>query len=305
MNVLVTGAAGFVGSFVCRKLVADGHTVTAALEPNTSSPRLDDLAGQIRPVEIDLFRAHQSDLDRLATGIDVAIHCAWYAVPGLYLTSLENITALSGSLNLMATLWKNGCRKVVGVGTCVEYRMDTKPLREDSPCEPSILYGAAKWSTFLTAQPLARQLGGSLAWARLFYLYGPREAKARLIPDLAIHLLQGKRVAVTEGRQIRDYMHIEDVASGLVSIAFSEMEGPCNVGSGDARSVRDIIETLARISGGGNLVDYGARPSNLVDPPYIVADNTKLKQTGWKPKYTLDTGLAQTIDWWRKELAAP
>ena len=304
MKILVTGAAGFVGSFVCRKLIAEGHSVTAAIEPGSTTIRLADLAGTYRPVEIDLFRAPQFDLDQLASGIDLAIHAAWYAVPGKYLTSLENITALSGSLNLMATLWKSGCRKVVGIGTCVEYRMDTRPLREDSPCEPSILYAAAKWSTFLTGQQLARQLGGAFAWARLFYLYGPQEAPARLIPDLATNLLQGKRVAVTEGRQIRDYLHIEDVASAIVAIALSDVEGPCNIGSGEATSVREIIETLARISGGKDLVDFGARAANLLDPPYIVADTTKLReQTGWRPAYTLESGLAHTIDWWKQHLA--
>ncbi len=303
MNVLVTGATGFIGSYVCRALLALGHSVHAVVEPGASRERLVDVAGSIRWTEIDLFRAVEADLDRLAGNTGMAIHCAWYAVPGAYLTSPLNIPALSGSLNLFSSLWRNGCRRVVGVGTCIEYQMSDRPLDESAPVNPTTIYAAAKLSTYLTGRELARQLNGSFAWTRLFYLYGPQEARARLVPDLAMNLLQNKRVPVTEGRQIRDYLHVEDVASAIVAVATSTVEGPVNIGSGQQLSVREIIATLARFSGGPDLVDYGARPANLMDPPFIVANNTRLvEQTGWKPKYTIETGLANTVEWWKRQL---
>jgi len=305
MNVLVTGAAGFIGAHVCRRLLADGHRVTAVVEPGLPTPRLDPVRTRLTLVECDLFRCDDEGLRRLGNGIDRAIHAAWYAVPGKYLTSPANLDALAGSLRLFAALWSAGCRSITGIGTCLEYRMADRPLREDDPCDPSILYAAAKLSTWLTGRELARILGGRLAWARLFYLYGPEEAPARLIPDLAGNLLRGQRVAVTEGRQVRDYLHVEDVASAITAIATGEADGVFNVGSGEPRTVREIIATLAAYTGGADRVDYGARPANLMDPPYIVADTTRVRsETNWKPAYTLESGLAQTVAWWKEKIAA-
>jgi len=305
MNVLVTGAAGFIGAHVCRQLLADGHRVTAVIEPGQATPRLDPVRDQVTLAECDLFGSSEADLRHLGHGIDRAIHAAWYAVPGKYLTSPDNIDALAGSLRLFAALWSSGCRAITGIGTCLEYRMADRPLREDDPCEPAILYAAAKHSTWLTGRELARQMGGRLTWARLFYLYGPEEAPARLIPDLAGNLLRGQRVAVTEGRQVRDYLHVADVASAITAIATGETEGAFNVGSGEPRTVRDIIATLAELTGGADRVDYGARPANLMDPPYIVAETTRLRsETGWRPAYTLETGLARTVAWWKERIAA-
>ncbi len=304
MNVLVTGATGFIGSHVCRALLAAGHHVHAVIEPGADRGRLLDIHDLLRTTELDLFHAGADELTTLAHGMDSTIHCAWYAVPGKYLIAPENIEAINGSLNFFSALWRNGCHRIVGIGTCVEYALGDQPLCETAPLNPTTLYAAAKLSTFLTGRELARQLGGSLAWARLFYLYGPHETPSRLVPDLAINLLQGKRVAVTDGQQVRDYLHVEDVASALVAIAHADEEGAFNVGSGVAVTVRHLVETVARTLQCEHLVDYGARPANLLDPPYIVADSMRLqKTTHWRPRYSLPEGLLNTLAWWKHKLS--
>ncbi len=303
MNILVTGAAGFVGSFVCRRLLNENHHVRMAVKPGAANHCINEFAGRFETVGIDLFHASKAQLDALTCKVDLTIHCAWYARPGKYLTAEENIPALEGSLHLFESLWRNGCRRLVGVGTCAEYEMSSQPLSESAPTNPATLYSAAKLSTFLMGRELARLMGGSFAWARLFYLYGPQESPRRLVPDLAINLLQGKRVAVTEGRQIRDYLHVEDVASALVEIAFSEIDGAINVGSGQPVQVRTLVEAIARSVGRESLVDYGARAANLLDPPFMVADNNLLlRSTNWTARYDLSAGIENTIEWWRSRI---
>lgn len=300
MRILVTGAAGFVGSHVCRALAMQGHSVLAAVRPRSSTRRLDALAVEAERVELDVFDPDLGGLDRVVDGVERAVHAAWFAVPGAYLTSAENVTALHGTLRLMAALWRAGCHKITGVGTCLEYHLSDRPARETDPCKPASLYAAAKYSTWLVGGRLAAQLGGGLAWARLFYLYGPHESPSRLVADLAANLLRGRRVAVTEGSQVRDYLHVEDVASAIATVALGDCTGPVNIGSGRATTVRNVIETLGRLTGGADLVDYGARQAVSGDVPYAVADISKLSSLGgWTPTYSLESGLARTVEWWR------
>ena len=143
----------------------------------------------------------------------------------------------------------------------------------------------------------------ALAWARLFYLYGPGESPRRLVPDVIAGLLKHERVATTAGTQVRDFLHVADVARALTAVALSPLQGAVNLGSGDPIRVLDIVETIAAITGRRDLIDVGARPENLVDPPYVSADNRRLvEETGWRPHYTLAAGLADTVEWWRRTL---
>jgi nucleoside-diphosphate-sugar epimerase len=164
-------------------------------------------------------------------------------------------------------------------------------------------YASAKWATCREGEALARSAGIQFAWARLFYLYGPGEDRRRLVPDVAIKLLKGERAAVTHGRQVRDFLHIADVASALVSMALGSVNGVVNVGSGIPVTVREVLAVIAEFTGRPDLIDFGARLDNLVDPPFVCADNRRLAQEiGWHPRFGLRDGLEQTIAWWKNRV---
>jgi nucleoside-diphosphate-sugar epimerase len=303
MKILVTGAAGFVGSEVCRQLIASGHEVLAVVAPGEDRWRLDDLNGRVEFVPVDLFDSGSNLSEISSSRLDGAIHCAWYAKPGHYLTAAENLPAMQGSLRLFEHLWMGGCSRVVGVGTCFEYKLVERPLQEDDPVDPLTLYAATKLSTCFVGRELAKAFHGSFAWARLFYLYGPRENPVRLVPDLAAKLLAGNRVAVTEGSQVRDYLHVSDVARALVALVNTSSCGVYNVGCGEPHTVKEIIQTIARSLDREDLVDFGARPPNLMDPPMVLADNRRIcNETGWQPQHTLASGIADTLAWWSAQL---
>ena len=218
MRILVTGAAGFVGASAVRRLVADGHTVGALVRPGSSRRRLDGVESITR-IECDLA-------DRAALGQALSawkpqacIHLAWYAVPGKYLDDPENLDCLAVSLGLLDLLAQAGCRHVVMTGTCAEYDTDLGYLRESGPTRPATLYAAAKLSLGIIAAIRAGQLGMTLSWARLFYLYGPHEDERRMVPSLIKALLDRKPFKASSGRQVRDYLHVDDVASALTGLA--------------------------------------------------------------------------------------
>jgi nucleoside-diphosphate-sugar epimerase len=274
--------------------------VRGLCRPGDDRRRAADVSGEIEWVEADLIEAPRSLLEVAGRGVEAAIHAAWSVIPGEYLTSPANDSYCRASLRLLSSLIASGCGSIVGIGTCFEYEQRATPLDEKARTRPLTPYAAAKLETALAAEALTRDAGIRFAWARLFYLYGPWEDPRRLVSGVTLKLLEGKRAAVTRGRQVRDFLHVADVAGALVSVALGSVRGPVNIGSGVPVTVREVLETIGDLTGRSDLLDFGARADNLVDPPYVCADNARLRdETHWEPQYSLRAGLEQTIAWWR------
>jgi nucleoside-diphosphate-sugar epimerase len=304
LKVLVTGAGGFVGSQVARALLAAGHEVRAPVRARSTRDAVEDVAERIEWVTADLFDGDVAGLASLARGIELCVHCAWYAVPGQYLASPENLRCVTGSLRLLQTLAGAGCRRAVFVGSCFEYEFGPEPLVETGAVRPQSLYAASKLATRFLGEQLAALRGVEFVWARLFYLYGPFEDRRRLVPAVLDALLRGDPVDVTRGTQVRDFLHVADVGSALLAIALGDLSGVVNVGSARPVTVREVVGTIESLLGREGLVRYGARPENPTDPPFVCADNRRIVEgTGWSPAYDLASGLRQTIEWSRSRLA--
>lgn len=303
MTVLVTGATGFIGSHVVRELGARGLDVRATVRSTSDRTAVADLVDQVDWVECDLSRASSGQLQELCESVDACIHAAWYVEPGKYAHASENVSWVGTSMRLLEALAARGCGRAVYLGTCFEYDHRPGYLAEDSPTRPWTLYGAAKLSTALMGARLAERMGVDFSWARLFYQFGPCEQERRLVPHVVRTLLAGEEVAVTEGRQIRDFLHVADVAAALVDVAGSDHTGAVNIGSGRPVSVRDVVQCIAEIVDGSERVRFGARPDSPSDPPFICANNEVLeKEVGWKPRFDLQAGLRDTVAWWRGKM---
>lgn len=300
MNILLTGASGFVGAHLSRALLERGHAVRAVYLPKDDTSRLDSLAPNVERMPLDLAAADEAALDRALDGAEACIHAAWYAVPGYYLTATENLTCLDMSIRLLRAAARKRVTRFVGLGSCFEYELSGGDLDERTPLRPTTLYAAAKASLFMLGEQLAAAEGISFAWCRLFYVYGPFEPPRRLVSDLFANLLKGVPVPVTHGRQVRDFLHIADVASALATIVASDVRGPVNIGSGSPVTVREIVETAGRLTGRAHLIRWGARAENLLDPPRVVAINATLKQLGWSPAFSIEKGLGDTMYWWKE-----
>jgi nucleoside-diphosphate-sugar epimerase len=298
MKVFVTGASGFVGAHVTRALLAGGYSVTALVMPGDSLWRLKEASGKFSVVTGLI--ADRDTLRRTLNEFrpEACIHLAWFAEPGKYLSSQENISSLTDSLSLLNELIQAGCHQVIMVGTCAEYDTDKGFLREDTPARPTTLYATTKLSACLIGQQLAAAAQINFAWGRIFYPYGPQEDPRRLVPAAICALLQGRSFPATLGEQVRDYIYIEDVAAAFRVMLEKKGSGVFNISSGAPVTIRQLLEAIAVLMGRADLTQFGALAYRDWEPPFICGDNNRLKQLGWKPAYTLSQGLSQTIKWW-------
>lgn len=290
-RVLVTGAGGFVGR----------HCV-------------DRLAGEVHPVGREKRGAEWHVADLLDPGVvrelvravrpTHLLHLAWVTEHGAYWSSRENLDWMRASLDLFTEFRRAGGKRIVATGSCAEYEWSGgRCIEGTTPLEPSTLYGQCKLHLQQQLAAICGQAGISYAWARVFFLYGPHEDPRRLVPSVIGSLLRGERAACTHGRQLRDFMHVEDLAAALAALLDSDVEGPINVASGLPVSLAEIVTTIAERLDAADRLDLGAIPARPDDPDELVADVSRLRQElGFEPGYTLQRGLDATIAWWRERL---
>jgi nucleoside-diphosphate-sugar epimerase len=297
-RVLVSGAGGFVGLPLLVELSRDG----AELHAVSTRARPPALSG-VRWHRLDLFDSTAVDALMEELAPERLVHLAWYTTHGHYWCAPENVTWVERSLQLLRAFARHGGQRLVMLGSCAEYDWSTAaaPLVESSsPLVPATLYGAARDALRRVAEAYAEQEGIELAWGRLFFLYGPRESPGRLVPSVIRALLLGEPVAVSGGRQVRDFMHVEDVARAVATLLESRVVGPVNIASGVGVTVGDVVEEIVRRIGRPELVRRGALPDRPGDPSQLVADVTRLQdEVGFRPRWELADGLAATIRWWR------
>ncbi len=323
-EVLVTGASGFIGRHCLPLLVAKGYHVHAlSLRPERWS-----IPG-VSWHRQDLLQPGRATALMRQLRPQSLLHLAWHAVPGKFWEARENLEWLRASLELLLAFADNGGKRFVGAGTCAEYEWNNgkndnernenagrngndgknqndanrgQCIEDSTPLLPSTLYGSSKHSLERIVHFSRQQTRLSTAWGRVFFLYGPYEHPVRLVAYAVQSLLRGEPAFCSEGRQVRDFLHVADAAAALVALLHSEVEGPVNIASGKPTSIRQVLEEIGHQTSRPELLRFGCRPSGH-EAPRIWANVRRLKEeVGFHPKYDLAGGIGQTIDWWRQAL---
>jgi dTDP-6-deoxy-L-talose 4-dehydrogenase (NAD+) len=269
-KILLTGASGFVGRQVARSLVEAGHRPLLVLRPE-SLVRTGLEADKADIVETpDLFAESIDWWTDMLQGVDTVIHAAWYVEPGKYLDSPENTRCVEGSLRLGEGAFRCGVKHFIGIGTCFEYRLPNDRITADAEVGPVTLYAAAKLSLFHMLEKRFAGSGTTLAWARLFYLFGEGEHPARLFPMLHRRLAAGEKVELTSGDKLRDFLDVAEAGAMIAGLAETGQAGVVNICSGKAVTIRQIAEGIADLHGRRDLLTFGTATVHPRDPMAVV-----------------------------------
>ncbi|MDP4574916.1 NAD(P)-dependent oxidoreductase [Qipengyuania sp. G39] len=298
--IALTGASGFVGRAVVEALRRQGSRILALGNP-ASAPELEGVdwvpVNLLDPPTVKATLAHHKPC--------ALIHAAWARSEGAGLWNLEaNWAWRDASAALLRAFWEETGGHVVACGTCAEYSPPPEGdcIEDVTPIAPASTYGKAKAELADRARKDAQALGGSIAWARLFYLFGKHEAPSRLVPQVIDRLLAGGIAEIGSGRAVRDFGYVSDIGAGLVALLNSGESGTFNVATGSGVSIASLVDRIGHALGKSDRIALGTLPDRPDEPPRIVADITRLKETtGWSPAFDVASGLSETINWRKRK----
>lgn len=289
----MTGATGFVGRHVLAQISQDSSLKVYAVSrqgPFANAPT------SVQWLNWD-FTSQQS-IEAVVNQVQPhrCLHLAWNTETGRYLDdACLNVALMDGSVHLLDSLTKAACEQVIMLGTCAEYAVSSQPLTEQSPKSPETAYAVIKSALSQLGPLMTKNTGTKFCWARLFHLYGPGEDSRRFVPSILTALFSELELKTSDCLQIRDYLHVGDVARAIVCLMRSGVAGEYNICSGEPVTLKDIIRTAERIYGKESKIAIGALPRRPWDPSHLVGDSTRLRGLGWKPLISLENGLLSAM----------
>jgi len=292
-SVLVTGGAGFIGSHLVERLLADGHTVTVV--DNLSTGRSDNV-----PSGVTLQRAtlgHPRVTFQPLGRIDWLFHLAALAdiVPSVERPVDYHRSNMDGTVEVLEWARQLQCQRFIYAASSSCYGLATEfPTPETAKIEPQYPYALTKWVGEQYALHWMQVYGLPVVSLRLFNVYGPRQRTAGTYGAvMGVFLAQRANreplTIVGDGSQTRDFTYVTDVVDAMVKAAESDVTGVFNVGSGSTHAVSELADRI-----GGSRVHIPKRPG---EPDCTFADTTKIRQAlGWTPRVAFADGVQTMLD---------
>lgn len=299
-KVLLTGATGFIGRHAILPLLEKGYEVHAV----SSRPHLPEK-------DVIWHEANLLNADALlplvkAVRASHLLHFAWDVTPGKFWDAEINEAWLAASAALSRAFWEQGGERAVGIGTCAEYAWHAGDVICDerfTPIQPATKYGAAKHALHLAMAQHAALVDGSLAWARLFFQYGPGEPRQKFVASAIFALLKGEPFKVGFSSQTRDWLFVQDVADACVATLDSEFCGALNIASGSALANRQLVVEIAKITGNLDRVEFADGSPSVANPAGISPLVRRLQDVAkWHMRFGLQNGLERSVEYWRKKI---
>lgn len=298
---LVTGAAGFIGANMCRRLVELGAEVHAWSRNPAHAWRLADLADDMRIRAIDIRDADQVSDEISAIRPTVIYHFATYGAYH-YQTQPETIleTNIAGLWNVLKAAERVGFRLFVNTGSSSEYGYKEYAMRENDLLEPNSFYAVAKAGQSLLCQHVARHTQVPLVTMRPFSVYGPYEEPGRLFPTVALAAMSGQELSMVAPGTCRDFIFVDDLIDAYLKLGgLAQCRGEViNLGTGVQMTLKEVITAFEQAAGTPLRVSWNTMEPRVWDANVWVADISKArKRLDWTPRTSLEEGIQKTLAW--------
>jgi len=306
MRAFVTGATGYLGSYLTELLVERGESVAILCRPRSNLWRIQHLLSKVTKIEGDLLSLSEIEPKIVKFAPDTVFHLGWFGVTNAFHNDFRQVEEnIQGTLSLIKVSIKAGSRTWLGLGSQAEYGPHCQKISELAETSPTTLYGRAKLCTFLLARKLIAKSRMRFLWVRVFSTYGPKDNPSWMIPYLIQTIMQGKRPSLTSCEQKWDYLYAQDAARAIYLAAATEKaQGVYNLGSGQAVPLCSIVERLRNLINPSIALGFGDIPYRPDQVMHLEADISRLnKATGWSPQINLDEGLKRTVDWHKSRVS--
>ncbi len=299
MRLLVVGGSGFIGRHIVSHAIGLGWDVTVlGLTPR---PDNEGVSSRVRYVAADLVNAAALKKVLGEASFEYVVNCGGYIDHRPFGDGGRKVfdTHFAGVLNLAESLNRDVLRSFINIGSSDEYGNNPSPQVETQREAPISPYSLGKVAATHFLQMLHRTENFPATTLRFFLTYGPGQDKCRFLPQIISGCLEGRSFSVSEGKQLRDFCFVQDtVAAVFAAFTSSSAKGEViNIGSGQPVSIRQMIEAVQRVVGGG-VPKFGEVAYRSGENMSLVADVSKAKaMLDWQPMVSLDRGLEQTIKW--------
>ena len=307
-KVLITGATGIVGANVARHMVKEGHEVHIITRESSSRWRLSDILNQLSDHAVSLEEKEKLFPILKVVNPSIILHFATYGGFPFHRDEEQILkTNIIGTTNLIKGLMDVNYKCFINTGSSSEYGPKQEKMKESDICEPINFYGVTKAASTFYASYMAKREKKPIINLRLFSPFGPYDDKTRLMAEATLNALQNKEINLANPKAVRDYIYMADVIDLYLKVIekAGQVKGEVfNVGSGKETSIEYAVNKILELSGSKSKVNWGAITPRASDTQTWEADMDKTTKTfSWKPKYSIDEGIKETVNWFRANLS--
>ena len=298
MKILVTGGSGFIGSHVVERYHKDAEVVVL---DNLRSGHLKNLEGlKCRFVEGSIL--DQALVDKLMEGVDYVFHlAALVSVPESMSLPAETVNInVHGLLNVLESARRHEVKKLCFASSAAVYGENpAQPKVESMVLDPRSPYAITKLDGEYYCALYAREGWLPTACLRFFNVFGPRQdpksAYAAAVPIFLHHARNNEPITIYgDGGQTRDFIYVKDIVGALAFVAETpEVQGVFNAGYGQAITIAELVEEISKLTGSHSKIEH--EPVRAGDIRHSTSDASKLREAGWKPMFTVQSGLREIV----------